>query len=182
MSLSISIITIITIGSDLQGHLRAWISCPDWPPGWSRTAHGWLSGAEPCSTLHRHPQTRGSYVLYPRTHTHNGVKISYDAHARFTNIYSYTPPHQHTHTHEHILCQSWWKQTQSVLLIQKSKLLMRWSGNSDHSRLSSSTPTFLYHLTKRTEWWQDTLILLYYIFCMGDQIVVTYCRIHWSLL
>ncbi len=70
--------------------------------------------------------------------------------------------HTHTHTHTHIPSQSWWKQKQSALRVQRSKLLLRWSGNSDHSRLSFSTPTFLCHLTER-KWGYK---MIFWIWCV----------------
>ena len=63
-----------------------------------------------------------------------------------------------TQTHTHILCQSWWKQKQSALRAQKSKLLLQWSGNFDHSLLSSLAPTFLCHLIKRKGNYQNVLL------------------------
>ncbi len=52
-------------------------------------------------------------------------------------------------TQADIPCQSWWKQKQSAPPVQRSTLLLQWSGNFDRSRLSSLTSTFLYHLTER---------------------------------
>lgn len=116
-------------------------------------------------------------------HQKNGIRFTKkkkknllcDVVKKWTDIQTHL---QRIHTHTHIPCQSWWTQRESVPPAQRSKLLLRQSWKFDRSLLSSSTPTFLCHLTQRTEG-------LTQIRPHNSNMwrwLFTYCMIHWSVL